>query len=148
VGGDSRKKRKEMMKRMLFVCVENSCRSQMAEGFARHHGKGNILASSAGTAPSEKVDELAIAVMKEKNIDISHHTPKKIDNVMIAQSDVVVTMGCCSAEELCPVFYHGHKIDWTIQDPKGGSIETFRSVRDRIEKKILDLIEDLKTENT
>ena len=137
-----------MPKRVIFVCVENSCRSQMAEGFAQHHGQGNILSSSAGTAPAEQVDELAIRVMKESGIDISHHKPKKIDDDMIAHSDVVVTLGCCSAEELCPVFYHGHKIDWNIPDPKGGSIETFRKVRDSIEKQVLDLIGNLETEST
>ena len=136
-----------MPKRILFVCVENSCRSQMAKGLAQHHGRGDILASSAGTTPAEMVDESAIQVMKEKGIDISHHKPQKIDDDMITKNDVVVTMGCCSAEELCPVFYHGHKVDWNIPDPKGGSIETFRTIRDSIEKQILDLIEDLKTEN-
>ena len=119
----------------------------MAEGFALHHGSGDILSSSAGIRPAEKVDESAIQVMKESGIDISHHIPKKIDDDMIAQSDVVVTMGCCSAEELCPVFYHGHKVDWNIPDPKGGSIATFRNVRDIIEKQVLDLIQSLKTEH-
>ncbi|UCE20528.1 MAG: arsenate reductase ArsC [Gemmatimonadota bacterium] len=118
----------------------------MAEGFAQHHGKGNILSSSAGTAPAKRMDESVIRVMKEKGIDISRHTPKKIDENMIARSDVVVTMGCCSAEELCPVSYHGRKVDWNIPDPKGGSIETFRNVRDIIEKQVLDLIQSLKTD--
>ena len=136
-----------MPQRVIFVCVENSCRSQMAEGFAQHHGRGDILASSAGTAPADKVDPLAIAVMKEKGIDIGHPKPKKIDDGLIAQSDVVVTLGCCSVEELCPVFYHGHKVDWTIPDPKNGSIETFRKVRDSIEKQVLDLIGNLETES-
>jgi arsenate reductase len=119
----------------------------MAEGFALYHGKGVIQSSSAGTTLAEKVDELAIAVMKEKGIDSSHHKPKKIDDDMIAHNDVVVTMGCCSAEELCSVFYHGHKVDWNVPDPKGGSIETFRRVRDIIEKQVLKLIRSLETEH-
>ena len=76
-----------MVKRILFVCVENSCRSQMAEGFANHHGRGDILASSAGTTPAEKVDESAIDVMKEKDIDISHNKPKKIPKRQIPMKD-------------------------------------------------------------
>ena len=136
-----------MAGRILFVCVENSCRSQMAEGLANHLGKGKIVASSAGTKPGERVDEYAVAVMKEKGIDISHHKPKLVDDDMMNRSDMVVTMGCCSAEDLCPVFYHGHKVDWNIPDPKGGAIETFRKVRDTLEKHILHLIQELKPVN-
>jgi len=135
-----------MPKRVLFVCIENSSRSQMAEGFAKYHGAGKLLASSAGTEPAEKVAELAVAVMRERGIDISHHRAKKVDDGLMADSDMVITMGCCAADDLCPVLYHGRKVDWEIPDPRGGTIETYRKVRDIVEGQVRDLIKDLKAQ--
>lgn len=127
----------EGTKRILFVCIENSCRSQMAEGFARFYGKGRIKAFSAGSRPSGKVNETAIEVMREAGIDISSQPSKGFEALSHEEFDVVVTMGC---GDECPFVPARKKIDWKIRDPKGQSIEFFREVRDEIKERILELI--------
>lgn len=128
------------MKRILFVCIENSCRSQMAEGFARFYGKGKIEAFSAGSRPSGKVNEIAVEVMKEIGIDISKQESKGFDALPYKEFDVLVTMGC---GDECLFVPASSRVDWKIRDPKGQSIEFFREVRDEIKGKVLKLIEDL-----
>ncbi len=125
---------------VLFVCVENSCRSQMAEGFARALGKGKIIAHSAGSSPSGIVNPTAIAVMKEKGIDLSTHTSKSVDDLPTQRFDVIVTMGCGDA---CPSILASKRIEWNIPDPKSQPIETFRAVRDEIEAHVKDLLDKL-----
>ena len=119
------------MKRILFVCVENSCRSQMAEGFARHYGKDRVEVYSAGSKPSGKVNETAIEVMKEKGIDISSQSSKGFLDLPVQEFDVVVTMGC---KDACPFVPSKAHIEWDVPDPSGKPIEFFRDVRDKIEE--------------
>ena len=127
------------MKRILFVCVENSNRSQMAEAFARRLG---LAASSAGTVPSSKVNQVAVQAMREKGIDIASNRPRLLTNEMIDEAGVVVTMGC-SVEEACPkpmlAQMHKKLIDWDLDDPKGKPIEEVREIRDEIERRVIGL---------
>ncbi len=128
------------MKRLptiLFVCVENSCRSQMAEGFARHHGAGKVAAWSAGSRPSGKVNETAAALMEEKGVDMASHRSKGLGDLPGHQWDYVVTMGCGDG---CPFLPSRAKEDWAIPDPKQMSTDDFRKVRDLVESKVKDLI--------
>jgi arsenate reductase len=128
------------MKKILFVCVENSRRSQMAEGFAKKLGQGKIEAFSAGSNPSGKVDKLTMKVMKEKGIDISGQKSKGFDDLREKDFDYVITMGC---KDVCPFVPARQRIEWDIPDPKGKSIEAFRNTRDVIEREIRQFIENL-----
>ena len=121
-------------KRVLFVCVENSCRSQMAEGFARALG---LEAASAGSQPSGRVDESAIAVMKERGIDISKQISKGVAGLAAGTWNAVVTMGCGDA---CPSVPARLRLDWDLPDPKGLPLDEFRKARDRIESEIRRLL--------
>lgn len=129
--------------KILFTCVGNMCRSQMAEGFARHIGGDFVEPYSAGTHPTGLVADEAIEVMKEKGIDISAHYSKGLDAVPIDEMDYVVTMGCCLPESVCPVTYVGEKVEWDIEDPIGKPIEVFRRVRDDIERRVRNLLEEI-----
>src|SRR4030066_2052382 len=138
------------MKKVMFLCTANSCRSQMAEGFAREFGKGIIEVYSAGLMAAG-VHNRAIAVMKEIGIDISNQKSKVIEEGLLKQMDIIVTL-CGYAEELCPYTPPEIKrIHWPIKDPVGtiGTEEEimneFRRARDEIKEKILELINSLKT---
>jgi arsenate reductase len=126
--------------KLLFVCVENAGRSQMAEAFARKHG---AEADSAGTVPSSSVNPLVVSAMLEKGIDLSHSKPKMLTAQMIEDVDLVVTMGC-SVQEVCPapvVARMQKKLqEWNLEDPKGKPIEKVREIRDEIEQRILNLL--------
>jgi arsenate reductase len=124
---------------LLFVCVENSARSQMAEGFARSIGGARVAAYSAGSRASGKVDPRAIAVMKEKGIDLASQQSKSLDRLPEQRWDYVVTMGCGDA---CPHLPANHRVDWDIPDPKQFDDGGYRDVRDRIEKLVRGLIEE------
>ncbi|MDE2490366.1 MAG: arsenate reductase ArsC [Elusimicrobia bacterium] len=123
--------------RALFVCVENSCRSQMAEGFARALGGAGVEAWSAGSRPSGRVDERAIALMKEKGIDLGAHRSKGLDALPAGSWDVVVTMGCGDA---CPSVPAARRLDWALPDPKGLPDAGFRAVRDQIAARVKALL--------
>lgn len=125
------------MTKIAFICVENACRSQMAEGFARELGTGQIKAFSAGSKPAKNVSPFAVAVMKEKGIDISSQRPKSLLDIR-EEFDYVVTMGC---EDICPAISSKKIIQWDIPDPKMGTIEDFRKVRDIIEEKVKALLQ-------
>jgi arsenate reductase len=127
------------MKKALFVCIQNSCRSQMAEGFARYYGSGKVEAASAGTAPASTVDEGAIRVMSEKGIDISSQTPSGLEAADLEHYDLIVTMGC-GVEALCPVIPEHKKRDWNLEDPEGRPPAVYRRIRDQIEKRVRDLL--------
>jgi protein-tyrosine-phosphatase len=131
------------MKKILFVCVENAGRSQMAEGFAKHCGNGKVEAVSAGTMPSNAVNPLAVQVMQEKGIDISKNKPKQITPQMVREADTIIVMGC-SAQGFCPAPMLNKVIDWGIEDPKGKPIEKVREIRDEIENKVKALIDEIK----
>jgi arsenate reductase len=131
------------MKRILFVCVENAGRSQMAEAFADHYGKGKLIASSAGVMLADKVNPLVVEVMKEKGIDISKNKPKLLTTQMAQEADQIITMGC-SVEKFCPAPLLNNVIDWALEDPKGKPEEIVRKIRDEIETKVLKLIADTK----
>lgn len=131
------------MKRLLFVCVENAGRSQMAEAFANHYGKGKLVASSAGMKLSDRVNPLVIEVMKEKGIDISANKPKLLTPAMVAEADQTITMGC-SVEKFCPAPLARNVIDWNLEDPKGKPIQKVREIRDEIERKVLTLLDETK----
>jgi len=132
----------ENMKKILFVCVENAGRSQMAEAFANHYGKGKLAASSAGVMFAERVNPTVVEAMKEKGIDISMNKPKLLITKMAEEADKIITMGC-SVEKFCPAPLLKNVIDWGLEDPKGKPIEKVRQIRDEIEKRVLKLISEL-----
>jgi arsenate reductase len=125
---------------LLFVCVHNAGRSQMAEAFARCYG---LKASSAGTTPAPRVNPIVIEVMKEKGIDLASNSPKKLTAEMINGARLVITMGC-SVEETCPrpmlAKMQKKLIDWQLEDPNGQPVERVRQIRDEIEHKVLQLL--------
>ena len=127
-------------KKVLFVCVQNASRSQMAQGFAEAFGKGRVEAYSAGSHPSSQINPLAIEVMKEKNIDLSGRRPKGLNDLPSIQMDYLVTMGC---EETCPAVPARNIIEWQIPDPKGKPIDEVRKIRDMLEVKVKTLIEEV-----
>jgi protein-tyrosine-phosphatase len=128
------------MKNILFVCIENSCRSQMAEGWAGQLGRGRVNAFSAGSRPSGTVNEGAITVMKERGVDLSGHTSKGFDALPDLTWDYVITMGC---GDECPFVPARARMDWDIPDPKDQPIEFFRTVRDEIERRVMHLLDHL-----
>ena len=125
-------------KRILFVCVENSNRSQMAQAFAKMHGKNQIEAFSAGSKPSGRVNPKAIEAMRELGYDLTQHTSKGLDEFNGTQVEVAVTMGC---GDECPLVLAKQRVDWQIPDPRDMTPEEFRKVRDLIESKVKDLID-------
>ncbi len=124
------------MIKVAFVCVHNSCRSQMAEGFAKSLGKDIFEAYSAGTEDYPEVKPLAVEVMEEAGVDMSNHHPKLLSDIP-EDLDILITMGC---NVVCPFVPNRHQEDWGLDDPSGGPIEGFRETRDLIKEKMLDLI--------
>ena len=127
-------------KSILFVCVENSNRSQMAEAFANIHGGGKIEAHSAGSRPSGRVNPKAIEAMREVGYDLTKHTSKGLNDFNGTEVDVAVTMGC---GDECPLVLAKQRVDWQIPDPRDMSSEQFREVRNLIETKVRELITSL-----
>ncbi|MDY0235976.1 MAG: arsenate reductase ArsC [Gudongella sp.] len=125
-----------MKSKVAFICVHNSCRSQMAEAFANYLGSDVIESYSAGTEKYHQVKPLAVEVMKEKGISMDNHFPKLLTDIP-EEVDILITMGC---GVVCPFLPSKHEEDWGITDPSGGSIEDFRNARDIIEEKVKDLI--------
>jgi len=128
------------IKRILFVCVENATRSQMAQGFGEAFGKGKVEVYSAGSRPSTRINPLATEVMKEKNIDLSGKRPKGLSDLPPVEMDYLITMGC---EETCPAVPARKIIDWQIPDPKGKPIDEVRKIRDMLEAKVKALLEEV-----
>jgi arsenate reductase (thioredoxin) len=129
----------ESSPKLLFVCVENSNRSQMAEGFARTLGGGRVAAFSAGSRPSGVVNPRAIQFMRERGIDLTVQRSKGLDDLPTVGWDYIVTMGCGDA---CPSLPAKHRRDWELTDPKHLDDAGFRGVRDRIEAQVRALIEE------
>jgi len=126
--------------RVLFVCVENACRSQMAEAFARHYGRERIEAFSAGSKPRDQVDPKAIAVLEEQGLTTQGQRSKSLAELPKTTWDVVVSMGC---GEDCAVVPAKKRLDWQIPDPAHQPLEVYRHVRDLIEEQVKRLIEQL-----
>ena len=133
------------MKRILFVCVENSNRSQMAEAFARIHGAGRAEGFSAGSRPSGKINPRAVEAMREVGYDLTIHDSKSLDQFNGRPIDVAVTMGCGDA---CPLVPAARREEWNIPDPREMPPEEFRQVRDLIERKVKELLGSLEQSNS
>lgn len=126
---------------VLFVCVHNAGRSQMAAAFLSHLSKGGIEVRSAGTQPAFEVNPVVVEAMKEKGIDLFGAIPKVLATEAVQDSDVVITMGCGDA---CPYFPGKRYLDWKLDDPAGADIEAIRPIRDEIEALVRGLIAELK----
>ena len=129
-----------MKKKVAFVCTHNSCRSQMAEGWAKKLGFDILEAYSAGTEEYPEVKPLAVKVMQEEGIDMSEYFPKLTKDIP-QELDYLITMGCGVQ---CPYIPAGTVEDWGIEDPSGGGLDDFRKTRDIIKKKVLNLINEAK----
>ena len=128
------------MKRVLFVCVENSNRSQMAEAFARMHGGARVEARSAGSRPSGQINPRALAMMAERGIDLDRQRSKSLQEIGDDPFDAVVTMGCGDA---CPWVPAARREDWALPDPKHLDDAGFRGIRDEIERRVIALLNEL-----
>ena len=124
-------------KKILFVCVENSNRSQMAQAFATIHGAGKVEAFSAGSRPSGRINPKAVEAMKEVGYDLTTHTSKGLDGFNGTEVDVAVTMGC---GDECPLVLARHRVDWQIPDPRDMTPDEFRGVRNLIESRVRELL--------
>jgi arsenate reductase len=125
---------------VLFVCVHNAGRSQMAAGWLRHLGGDAVEVRSAGSLPGERVNPAAVEAMAEVGIDISDQQPKVLTTDAAEASDVVITMGCGDA---CPVFPGKRYLDWELEDPAGKGVESVRPIRDELERRIRGLLDEL-----
>ena len=125
---------------VLFVCVHNAGRSQMAAGYMQHLSDGKVRVLSAGSAPKDSINPIAVEAMAEEGIDIANNQPKVLTNEAVAESDVVITMGC---GDTCP-FYPGKRYeDWVLDDPAGQGIETVRVIRDQIKARVEQLLAEI-----
>lgn len=125
---------------VLFVCVHNAGRSQMAAAYLAALSGGQIEVRSAGSAPADQVNPSAVAAMAEEDIDMSAETPKILTTEAVKESDVVITMGC---GDTCPIFPGKRYEDWELEDPAGKGVESVRPIRDDIKRRILELMESL-----
>ncbi|MFJ8505642.1 arsenate reductase ArsC [Streptomyces avermitilis] len=125
---------------VLFVCVHNAGRSQMAAAFLTHLAGDRVEVRSAGSAPADTVNPAVVAAMAEAGIDISTEVPKVLTVEVVQASDVVITMGCGDA---CPVFPGKRYLDWRLPDPAGQGVDAVRPIRDEIEKRVRGLIEEI-----
>ena len=125
---------------VLFVCVHNAGRSQMAAGFMTHLGAGRIVVLSAGSAPKDSINPIAIQAMTELGIDIANNVPKILTPEAVQASDAVVTMGCGDA---CPLYPGKRYEDWLLDDPAGQGIEAVRIIRDEIKERVERLLSEL-----
>ena len=133
------------MKTVLFVCIENAGRSQMAEAIFNKYAKGRFKAVSAGTMPGKRVSPLVVEALKEIGINISGKKPKLVTSEMIKEADKIITMGC--GADFCPVNFLPKVEDWELEDPKGRPIEKVREIRNEIQMKVETLIQVLSTGN-
>jgi arsenate reductase len=131
-------------KKILFVCVENAGRSQIAEGFFRKYAPDGWIPVSAGSRPTLEINPVAVEAMKEVGIDISKQKPKELSEELIRSSFLKVSMGCIDQTE-CPAIFLGNHQDWGIEDPKGKPIEKVREIRNEIEKKVKELVTTLES---
>ena len=125
---------------VLFVCIHNAGRSQMAAGYLRHLSEGAVEVRSGGSEPGDQINPVAIRAMAEDGIDISKAIPQLMTTEQVADSDVVITMGC---GDVCPIFPGKRYEDWELTDPKGRSIDAVRRIRDEIKSRVEALLADL-----
>jgi protein-tyrosine-phosphatase len=125
---------------VLFVCVHNAGRSQMAAALLDHHARGGVVVRSAGSAPAETINPVVVQVMDELGIDLSKEFPKPLTTEAVQASDVVITMGCGDA---CPIFPGKRYLDWELQDPAGQDVDTVRRIRDDIDGRVRALLAEL-----
>jgi arsenate reductase len=125
---------------VLFVCVHNAGRSQMAAGWLRHLAADAVEVRSAGSAPADQINPAAVEAMREVGIDITDQTPKKLEYTTAQSSDVIITMGCGDA---CPVFPGKRYEDWTLDDPAGLGVAAVRPIRDEIGRRVRQLVDEL-----
>ena len=130
---------------VLFVCVHNAGRSQMAAGWLRHLAGDAVEVRSAGSVPGDRVNPAAVEAMAEVGIDISDQRPKVLTTDAVEASDVVITMGCGDA---CPIFPGKRYLDWPLEDPAGRGLASVRPIRDEIERRIRDLLAELRVPST
>jgi len=144
----SKQKNEQQEKVILFVCVENVGRSQIAEGFFnRKYAPKGYRAISAGTRPASQINPLAVQAMKEIGIDISNQKSKIITEDLIRSSEKSVNMGCIDKAE-CPLLFINNVIDWGIEDPKGKPIEKVREIREEIERRVKEIAQSLQRQNS
>ncbi len=125
---------------VLFVCVHNAGRSQMAAGWLRHLVGDTVEVRSAGSEPADQINPVAVAAMREVGIDITANTPRKLDWDTAQSSDVLITMGC---GDVCPVFPGKRYLDWDLDDPAGQDLDAVRPIRDEIKRRVQQLITEL-----
>ncbi|HKU33475.1 MAG TPA: arsenate reductase ArsC [Candidatus Nitrosotalea sp.] len=135
---------KKPEKKILFACVENAGRSQIAEGFFRKYAPKGWAPLSAGSRPTPEINPLAVQAMNEVGIDISKQRPKELSEELIRSSFLKVSMGCIDQAE-CPAVFLGNFQDWGIEDPKNKPIEKVREIRDKIEAKVKELVKNLES---
>ena len=128
------------MKKVLFACVENSCRSQMAEGFTHIHGTNSLVPFSTGSKASGEINNKAVIAMKEIGYDLTQHKSKGLDEFTDSNFDYLITLGC---KDGCPNIETKFRKEWDIPDPKNMNLEDFYKVRDLIEKRVLSLIDEI-----
>lgn len=129
-----------MKPQVLFVCVHNAGRSQMAAGFLSHLAGDQVEVLSAGSMPADQINPSAVEAMAELGIDLTANTPRKLDPLDVRASDVVITMGCGDA---CPIFPGTRYLDWELEDPAGLGVAAVRPIRDDIEQRVRTLIDEL-----
>ena len=130
---------------VLFVCIHNAGRSQMAAAYLSHLSGGGVEVRSAGSEPADRVNPSAVAAMAEEGIDITAETPKVLTTEAVQESDVVITMGC---GDTCPIFPGKRYEDWQLDDPAGKGVEAVRPIRDEIRRRVLDLLTSLEVPPT
>jgi arsenate reductase (thioredoxin) len=135
--------KREPAKSILFVCVENAGRSQMAEGFFNKYAPKGYEAISAGTKPVSQLNPIAVEVMREAGVDISNQKSKELTEDMIRNSSNIVNMGCLEKES-CPTLFLQNLLDWNIEDPKDKPIEKFREIRDEINQRVKEIVASIK----
>ncbi|MEW6058623.1 MAG: arsenate reductase ArsC [Actinomycetota bacterium] len=125
---------------VLFVCVHNAGRSQMAAALLDHHARGRVHVRSAGSTPADEINPAVVAAMNELGLDLSKEFPKPLTDEYVQAADVVVTMGCGDA---CPIYPGKRYLDWDLPDPSGKSLEEVRPIRDEIDRRVLELLPEL-----
>jgi protein-tyrosine-phosphatase len=133
-----------MAPEVLFMCVHNAGRSQMAAALLEHYAAGRVVVRSAGSAPADEVNPAVVAAMAEIGIDISKQAPKALTDEAARAADVVVTMGCGDA---CPYYPGKRYLDWELDDPAGKTLDAVRPIRDEIDRRVRSLLADLVPEN-